>query len=234
MNILAFDTAHAICSVALKRGEEIYALDERESRQQGLYLLPSIDRLLKEANLSLRDLHAIALGIGPGSFTGLRVGCSAAKAIGLAYNLPIIKLSSLQLLAETAYQLHGYNQIFVANMAKQNHYYCAEYKLLSGNNHLTLVGKESLIKIEQNDQKGSSDALTAGSSIVGVGNGWGTHSLSLQKYFNISDRSINLMNSLLPSVKTAFNLANFFYKKGEIAHASHLLPHYLYDMSDTF
>lgn len=87
--ILHIETATEICSVALSRGSELIALKE-ESRgfSHAEKMIPFIDQLLKEAHLLPSELDAIAVSIGPGSYTGLRIGASTAKGLCYALDIP--------------------------------------------------------------------------------------------------------------------------------------------------
>ena len=84
MLLLALETATSSMSVALLRGEEVVALERQPvARAAAEGLLPAVDALLRGAGAGLADVAAIAVSIGPGSFTSLRVGIATAK--GLAF-----------------------------------------------------------------------------------------------------------------------------------------------------
>lgn len=103
MRILALDTATWVASVAVTEGERVLA--ERKQRTQGQHaehLLPMIDAALDEANYSVAELDAIAVSIGPGSFTGLRIGVAVAKAMAYAWKLPVIPVPTLLAIASAA------------------------------------------------------------------------------------------------------------------------------------
>lgn len=103
MKILALDTSGRVGSVCLAEGEKIVAeisLDTEITHTERL--LPAIDLLLKQAGWALADLGGLALTIGPGSFTGLRIGLATLKGFAQVYNLPIVGVSSLQVLAHNA------------------------------------------------------------------------------------------------------------------------------------
>ncbi|WP_051548003.1 bifunctional tRNA (adenosine(37)-N6)-threonylcarbamoyltransferase complex dimerization subunit type 1 TsaB/ribosomal protein alanine acetyltransferase RimI [Sneathiella glossodoripedis] len=100
MKILAIDTALNACSVALMDGErEIAYSHETRSRGHAEKLLPVIRELMQQNDLAFEELDAIGVTIGPGTFTGLRIGLSAARAISLAAQLPCIGVSTLECLA---------------------------------------------------------------------------------------------------------------------------------------
>lgn len=104
--ILAIDTAGPCCSVALSIGDRVLARDESSARRHAQALLPMIDALLAEAEITLDAVAAIAVSVGPGSFTGLRIGVSAAQGLAMGCDIPVLAVSSLQALARAASHKH--------------------------------------------------------------------------------------------------------------------------------
>ncbi len=102
MITLAIETATPYQTVALLQNQHI--LEFAECAPQGSLtqtLLPTIDRILEATSLTLADVNGLALSIGPGSFTGLRVGLATMTAFRLAHNLPLVGVSTLEGLAWT-------------------------------------------------------------------------------------------------------------------------------------
>lgn len=100
MTLLAIETATEICSAALVR--EGVLLSHRDLSERNIHsekLLPLIDEIVKEAAMKFHDVDAIAVSIGPGSFTGLRIGLSAAKGLAMAAGLPLVPVPTLDALA---------------------------------------------------------------------------------------------------------------------------------------
>ena len=95
MNILALDCAVTRISLAVKTENKFISATYDIGMRQSEILVPSIDELLKKADITPSELNATCLTIGPGSFTGLRLGISALKAIELAYGVPVYGISSL-------------------------------------------------------------------------------------------------------------------------------------------
>jgi tRNA threonylcarbamoyladenosine biosynthesis protein TsaB len=91
MLILAFDTATDVATSALVADGEV--LGERRSR--AVTLLEDVDALLRQAGTHTRELEALAVGIGPGSFTGVRIGLSTARGLALALRVPAAGVSTL-------------------------------------------------------------------------------------------------------------------------------------------
>jgi tRNA threonylcarbamoyladenosine biosynthesis protein TsaB len=103
--ILAIDTSSAWCSVALSVETAPDRLVERHELlgpSASQHLLPWITDLLKQEGMALRDLDAIAVGIGPGAFTGVRLGVAVVQGLALAANLPIAPVASLDAIAASA------------------------------------------------------------------------------------------------------------------------------------
>jgi tRNA threonylcarbamoyladenosine biosynthesis protein TsaB len=98
MLILAFDTATDVATSALVSDGEV--LGERVSR--AVTLLEDVDALLRQAGARTADVEALAVGIGPGSFTGVRVGLATARGIALALGIPVAGVSTLAALAAGA------------------------------------------------------------------------------------------------------------------------------------
>jgi tRNA threonylcarbamoyl adenosine modification protein YeaZ len=96
--ILAFDTATGVATSALVDGEEV--LGERASRAQTL--LEDVDALLRQGGAHPRDLDALAIGIGPGSFTGVRIGLAVARGLALSLDVRGGGISTLAALAAGA------------------------------------------------------------------------------------------------------------------------------------
>ena len=101
-NILAIDTATEAITVALLKGGEAHFKREVGYGAHSQHAIPFIDALLKEAQLDLSEIDAIAFGAGPGAFTGLRVACGIAQGIGWAREIPLVPVSNL---AATAFAL---------------------------------------------------------------------------------------------------------------------------------
>ncbi|MDD3594661.1 MAG: tRNA (adenosine(37)-N6)-threonylcarbamoyltransferase complex dimerization subunit type 1 TsaB [Candidatus Gastranaerophilales bacterium] len=101
MNILAFDTSlHKTC-IGLKINDDITTktILSDEKNYHSAYLLDTIVKLLKENNLTLKDINLVATNIGPGSFTGIRVGVSIAKTIAQTLDISCVPINSAEILS---------------------------------------------------------------------------------------------------------------------------------------
>lgn len=100
--LLAIETSTENCSVALLCEGGFYERIQTNPKLHGQMLLPMIDAVLSEAKVSIKALDAIAVGCGPGAFTGLRIGFGVAQGLAFGIQKPIIPISSLRVLAEEA------------------------------------------------------------------------------------------------------------------------------------
>ncbi|MEI6509256.1 MAG: tRNA (adenosine(37)-N6)-threonylcarbamoyltransferase complex dimerization subunit type 1 TsaB, partial [Bacteroidota bacterium] len=95
--ILCLETATEICSVALLNNNILIGLQEsHEGNSHASQITLLIDKLLRDAKVDYKQLNAIAVSKGPGSYTGLRVGVSTAKGLCYALNIPLIAINTLE------------------------------------------------------------------------------------------------------------------------------------------
>lgn len=99
MKLLAFETATEACSVAVWVDGEVRERHEIAPRRHAALALPWADALLAEAGVAKAQLDAIAVGIGPGAFTGVRLAVALAQGIALGLDLPVVPVSTLAVLA---------------------------------------------------------------------------------------------------------------------------------------
>ena len=102
MKLLAIDTSSLSCTVGVQLGDRVIERYEVQPREHTRLLLPMIRSVLGEAGLAFADLDAIALGNGPGSFIGMRIGASVAQGLAYAASLEIVPVSSMAAVARRA------------------------------------------------------------------------------------------------------------------------------------
>jgi tRNA threonylcarbamoyladenosine biosynthesis protein TsaB len=107
MKLLAFETATEACSVALWIDGTVRARHELAPRRHAALALPWADALLAEAGIARTQLDAIAVGIGPGAFTGVRLAVALAQGIALGLDVPVLPVSTLAVLAMSALPREG-------------------------------------------------------------------------------------------------------------------------------
>ena len=101
-NILVLDTAMSGCGAAFLSGDDCVSKAEHMPRGQSERLIPLVCEVLEEAGAAFSDVDALVTTLGPGAFTGLRIGLSAARAFSVSLNKPLMGISSLQAVALTA------------------------------------------------------------------------------------------------------------------------------------
>jgi tRNA threonylcarbamoyladenosine biosynthesis protein TsaB len=102
MNLLAIETATEACSVALLCGDALIDRSELAPRRHAERVLPMAEALLAEAGITRKQLDTVAVGRGPGAFTGVRLAISVAQGMALALDIPVVPVSSLAALAMQA------------------------------------------------------------------------------------------------------------------------------------
>lgn len=121
MQILALETSTEAGSCALWRDGELIERSCPAGRSHSETLLPLVRELLAEAALTIRQLDAIAFGVGPGAFTGLRVACGAAQGLAVSADLPLIPITSLEAMAAAS----GGKQVLALLDARMGEVYSA-------------------------------------------------------------------------------------------------------------
>ena len=199
MKILALDTSTHACSVALLNNNNITQRFIIAIQQHTTFILPMINELLEEAGIDLSQLDAIAFGVGPGSFTGVRLAASIVQGLALVNNTPVIKISTLRGLAQEIFENLGDTKVFIALDARMEEIYFGEYQLDS-DGIMQAVTPDKLIKVAcikvDNAAKLYNDAM-------------------------IKDCNINLQ------AKTIIKIAATDFAKGLITTADQALPVYL-------
>jgi tRNA threonylcarbamoyladenosine biosynthesis protein TsaB len=127
MRILALETSTDWCSVAVGDGVRWWRRDERAGQAHSERLLPMIDAALAEAGWSLRDLDGLAFGAGPGSFTGIRIGCGVVQGLAFGGGLPVVPVPTLAAIAQEALRAHGWERVLACLDARVREVYAAAY-----------------------------------------------------------------------------------------------------------
>ena len=99
--ILAVETATGACSVALSNGSQMFARYSEQARAHSQLTMAMVDEVLAESGCHVRDIEGLGVTIGPGSFTGLRIGFSIIQGLAFAMELPVAPVSTLKTLVAT-------------------------------------------------------------------------------------------------------------------------------------
>ncbi|WP_296237302.1 tRNA (adenosine(37)-N6)-threonylcarbamoyltransferase complex dimerization subunit type 1 TsaB [Psychrobacter sp. UBA5136] len=129
---LAMDTVFDQCSIAIVdiNGQVLSSHTEQGKREQTQQILPMIDAALSEVKLNLADIKALIFNRGPGAFSGIRINTAVVQALSVAHDTPCVGISSLQAIAQCAYQKYGLSQVYSALDARMQQVYFGQYALI--------------------------------------------------------------------------------------------------------
>lgn len=211
IKILGIETATLGCSVALRVDNEYIERFEVAPRQHGKLLLPMIDELLSEGGFKLTDLDAIAFGRGPGMFTGLRMAAGVTQGLAYGANLPVISISSLQAVAQSAYAVSGNAKILAALDARMEEIYWCAYEEQNG--LMQALQDESLMAPKDLPV----DTL---SGFVGAGSAW-------DEYHETLPNIEHWIEGIYPKGSTVTLLAMKDFQDGKLLQPEEALPSYI-------
>lgn len=213
--ILALDTATEACSVALSFQGQTTFIDELSPRTHTQRILPMVESLLKQADITLKQVDYLAFGRGPGSFTGVRVGVGIAQGLALGAQLPVVAVSNLLAMAEQAYQQLGARDVIALIDARMNEVYFAQFS--RSETAWQIVVEEQVCSPE----KAISQFQTACRPMI-VGTGWAAYPQFEQSGLNVLSTDITL-----PSARFMLSLAAEAVYHGNIQTAFEIEPVYL-------
>lgn len=216
--ILALDTCTEACSAALCYQGQVFAELADAPREHSQRLLPMVEAVLKQANVGLDKLDAIAYGRGPGSFTGIRICTSMTQGLALGLNLPVIGISTLAAMAQMAIAEYAAEQVLCCIDARMGEVYWGQFVAVDG--IATLVGKEVVSAPEQ--VKLTFDLNKA---IVGCGTGFDAYPELLALGSGIT----SLAAVKYPDARAMLALAEAGIKAGLTTSVDELEPVYLRD-----
>ncbi|MDD5174240.1 MAG: tRNA (adenosine(37)-N6)-threonylcarbamoyltransferase complex dimerization subunit type 1 TsaB [Candidatus Omnitrophota bacterium] len=145
MTILAIDTSTDYLSLAiLKSGRVAAKFHKKADRKHSMLLVPMVDRLLKKAGLKIREIDCFAISVGPGSFTGLRIGVTVVKGLAYALKKKIVAVPTLDVIADNAKSFKGV--ICPVLDARKNKVYACLYK--SDGKRIKRTSKYLLLPVE--------------------------------------------------------------------------------------
>jgi tRNA threonylcarbamoyladenosine biosynthesis protein TsaB len=212
VNLLAFDTSTEFLSLAVMRGDAVFKFDTLAGQSHSQIILPQIQTLLTEAGLQLKDLHGIAFGAGPGSFTGVRIAAGVAQGLGFGASLPVFGVCTLMALAEAS----DTQKVVACLDARMGEVYHAAYVKTAG------VWK---VAVEPGLYKPDVVPLVQGHDWVGAGSGWQTYAEVLSHAYGNQVQTIQ--PATLPSAHAILKLALPVFSRGEAKPAGEAMPIYI-------
>lgn len=218
--ILAIDTSTPACSVALNIDGVLLEDFRLAPRQHNELILPMIDQVLTQAELTLSQLDAIAFGRGPGSFTGLRIAAGVVQGLAYGANIPVVPVSTLAALALDAYQKYGEALWLTALDARMGEIYLAGYAIDmdSGKLNVQCTLVERVVK--------PADLGALAERYNGVGSGWCYEEILSEK---LPQLPAHIDVNAAPRAACIAELAGIQFAKGEFVSAYDAVPTYLRD-----
>lgn len=138
MKALAMDTSTFVMTVAIVDGEVVLGeIVTNLKKNHSLRLMPAISKLMDEVGIKPNELERIIVGYGPGSYTGVRIGVTTAKSLAFALNIPIVGVSTLEILAQNGRFFDGYVCPFID--ARRGQVYTGLYQ----STHMVVQPKEN-------------------------------------------------------------------------------------------
>jgi len=214
MRVLALETSTEYCSVALWHDGVVMEHSELVGQKHSELLMAMLDDLLHEANVKLAQLDGIAFGMGPGSFTGVRIACGATQGLALGASLPVAGVCTLQALAEAS----GRPRVIAALDARMSEIYHAAYEKRDG--IWVTVSEPRLCKPE--------DApVVSGNDWFGAGSGFAVHGNALSERY--AGQLQGADGAAVPQAAAIAALGAAQFAQGCGVDAAEALPLYLRD-----
>ncbi len=216
MKILAVDTSSKICAVAILEDNKVIdeiKLDNGKTHSENL--MPIIKEILDKNDLTLKDMNLIAVSVGPGSFTGIRIGIATIKPMAEVYNLPVASVTSLETLARNIENKEKDFTIISLIDARNNQVYAGFF-----DTEYNLKEDEIAEDIDEVLKKAGKY-----SKIIFVGDGAIIHKEKIEE--NLKDRNIIFTKE---NNQSAINTGKIGYKKfleKNLKNADTILPIYL-------
>ena len=226
VNLLAIDASTEACSVAILKDGQQFTAFELCPQSHSIVLLPMVDKLLAEAGAKLSDFDALVYGRGPGSFTGVRIGIGVAQGLAFAADLPTIGVSTMQAMAQQAYQLEAQHKVSVAIDARMSEVYCSNWQV-NEQGLMELAGSEQVEPQEQvlPPQAFLAQLTSQESAVYGVGTGWQAYQEILQGVC----QNIENISVLYPSAEFMLAQAKYDFAQGNMLPAEQAQPVYVRD-----
>jgi len=217
MKILALDTSTKFLTLGLYAGEKFYDYNMNLGRKHSSLLAPTIKRVIGALGWKMQEIDYFACGLGPGSFTGVRIGVSTIKGMAFGRNQPVVGISSLDILARNAQEEFNQKKIVPVLDARRGLLYYSIYS--KDNNRL-----RRMIPYRLASKKEFFKEVKGGSIILGDG-----LECCLDELHRNSKRMILLDKDYwYPKANQLVRLAQERIKEGELRESSKIKPIYLY------
>jgi tRNA threonylcarbamoyladenosine biosynthesis protein TsaB len=214
--ILSLETATKVCSVALHdKGVLLAEMNVMEEYSHFEKLPTLIEQVLKESNRKFSDLKCIAVSMGPGSYTGLRIGVSMAKGIAFSLNIPIVSVNTLKGLAVSAMEKAGEKELLCPMIDARR----SEVYTMIVNHHLEEIWPTQALIID----KHSFNEVIENHNLLVFGDG-------SNKFISLFESFTKIrFNELSPSAKQIGELGWKKFQNAEFENTAYFEPYYLKD-----
>ena len=222
MKVLAIESSSITASVAIVMDDVLtaeYTINHKTTHSQTL--LPMIAEICKMTETEMNSLDLIAVSIGPGSFTGLRIGCATGKGLGLALDVPVVAVPTLEAMA---YNLYGYSKIICPIMdAKRAHVYTGIYTWLDNTGfEIHILLNQCILPIEEVIDK----LNEINEEVIFIGDGVPANQTIIESNMKVKYSFAPAHMSSQRAASVAI-LGKKLYEEGKSMNARELLPEYL-------
>lgn len=216
MKLLALESSTETLSLALKTEAGLSTFDEVTGPAASQRILPEIQRLLAEADMKLAALDGIVYGTGPGAFTGVRVAVGVAQGLAFGANLPVVGISSVLAVAETAWQAMRAEKVLVCLDARMGEVYHAAL-IRQANGWLEVLPP---VVCKPHDVP-----VVEGAGWVGAGSGWRVFEQALSEKY--AGQLASALPEVMPMASAMLALAQPVFAAGQAQTAQQAAPLYV-------
>ena len=209
--ILAIETSADLASAALRRGEETFVREALGVQTHSQTILPLVQQLLAEAELSLKQCDAIAFGCGPGSFTGVRTACGIVQGLAFGAGLPVVPVVTLLAMAEACRAEHGAAEVLSVLDARMGEVYWAQYRF------------DGMWRGIMPPALSGAEAVAPQGKVVACGNGLTAYA----EAFSGRDFTPHALTQIVPHARDVARLAQAMFALGAAIDARDAQPLYL-------
>ena len=212
---IAIDTSTRRFCLGVKNSSDYFDRSVNKSTDHAKEIFKRIDDVLKLANTSIDELDFLAVGIGPGRFSGLRVSISAIKSISYVLSIPIVATSSLEIIAREIMEKNNKENVILIEDAGRGNLYIGSYAL---KNHEFIKLSDDRVANINEIEISETDALIAGSGIIRYPD------LKIDSKLLLNQTGEEYLNS-----RTMTDHALEQFNKGNTIDCMNLKPNYLFD-----
>ena len=212
---IAIDTSTRRFCLGVKNSSNYFDRSVNKSTDHAKDIFKRIDDVLKLANISIEELDFLTVGIGPGRFSGLRVSISAIKSISYVLSIPIIAISSLEIIAREIMEKNDKENVILIEDAGRGNLYIGSYAL---KNHEFIKLSDDRVANINEIEISEADALIAGSGIIRYPD------LKIDSNSLLNQNGEEYLNS-----RTMIDHALEQFNKGNTIDCMNLKPNYLFD-----